>query len=101
MARHEVKIYTRQSRSVKSPGGYFHLEDERSRTRVSGYGHGDDIRLTDEYGNVWRGTATRNADNSVVYRFRDHKGNSVSGISSGDVVTLRDPRGRIWKGFIG
>jgi hypothetical protein len=101
MPRNEVKIYSRVSRMSKSPGGYFHLEEEKTRTRVFGYGHGDHIKLTDEYGNDWLGTAERNADNSIIYRFRDHKGNSLSGVSAGDVVTLRDERGNIWKGFVG
>ena len=56
----------------------FHLEEEKSKTRVFGYGHGDHIRLKDEYGNVWQGSkAIRNADSSVVYRFRDPKGQCV------------------------
>jgi hypothetical protein len=101
MPRNQVKIYSRVSRLSKSPGGYFHLEEEKTRTCVFGYGHGDHIKLTDEYGNNWRGTAERNSDNSVVYRFRDHNGNSLSGVSSGDVVTLRDQKGSIWKGFVG
>jgi hypothetical protein len=46
------------------------------------------------------GSAIRNVDNSIVYRFRDPKGNSLSGISSGGNVTLRDDRGNTWKGFI-
>src|SRR6266849_1091178 len=99
MSRGDGKIYTRQRRLSRAPGGHFHLEEEKTRTCVFGYGHGDHIKLTDDYGNLWRGTAERNPDNSIVYRFRDHKGNSLSGVAHGDVVTLRDAVGRIWKGF--
>ena len=73
-------IYSRQRKRSFLPGGYFHLEEERTKTRVSGYGHGDHIKLKDEYGNVWRGSATRNPDNSVAYRFRDEKGHTWKGV---------------------
>ena len=82
------------------PGGHFHLEEEKTKTRVSGYGHGDHIRLKDEYGNVWIGTAVRNDDNSVQYRFRSGKNKSLTGIAEGEAVTLRDERGATWKGFV-
>ena len=93
-------IYSSDQKSRSLPGGFFHLEDERTKTRVFGYGQGDYIKLKDEYGNVWTGSATRNPDNSVVYRFRDGKGTSLSGVSEGSVVTLRDQRGNTWKGFV-
>ena len=94
-------IYSKPRKRTPPPGGFFHLEEEKTKTRVSGYGHGDHIKLKDEYGNVWRGTAVRNPDNSVVYRFRDDRGRSLTGVSDDLVVTLRDEKGRTWKGFIG
>jgi hypothetical protein len=93
-------IYSRQRKRLRIPGGFFHLEEEKTRTRVFGFGHGDMIKLKDEYGNIWRGSATRNPDNSVVYRFRDGMGHSLSGVSNDAVVTLRDERGNTWKGFV-
>jgi len=93
-------IYGKQRKRSRMPGGFFHLEDEKTKTRVVGYGHGDHIRLKDEYGNVWRGSATRNPDNSVSYRFRDAKGKTLTGVSDNLVVTLRDEKGHTWKGFI-
>lgn len=93
-------IYARHRKRAPLPGGFFHLEDERTKTRVSGYGHGDHIRLKDEYGNVWRGTATRNPDNSVAYRFRDAKGRTLTGVSDSAAVTLRDEKGNTWKGVV-
>jgi hypothetical protein len=82
------------------PGGFFHLQEEKSKTRVSGYGHGEHIKLRDEYGNVWQGAAERNADNTVVYRFRDGKGRTLVGVSDNTAITLRDEKGNTWKGFI-
>ncbi|MBZ5601964.1 MAG: hypothetical protein LAO79_06635 [Acidobacteriia bacterium] len=93
-------IYTRQRKRTQLPGGYFHLQEERSKTRVSGYGHGDHIKLKDEYGNIWRGSATRNPDNSVAYRFRDGQGRTLTGVSDNVAVTLRDEKGNTWKGVV-
>ena len=94
-------IYAQPRHRKLVPGGFFHLEEESSKTRVFGFGHGDHIRLKDEYGNVWRGSAVRNSDNSVTYQFRDPSGRSLTGVSSDSMVTLRDERGHIWKGFVG
>ena len=98
--RATVGFYRRESLRSRIPGGFFHLEEEKTKTRAHGYGLGDHIKLTDEYGNVWRGSGVRNDDNSVVYRFRDAKGNALSGVATDKTVTLRDGRGNIWKGFV-
>ena len=50
-------MYARLRTRYQDPGGFFYLEEERTKTRVSGYGHGDHIKLTDEYGNEWLGSA--------------------------------------------
>jgi hypothetical protein len=93
-------IFTNSRRQHAIPGGYFHLEEEKTKTRVAGFGHGDHIRLKDEYGNVWIGSAARSPDSSIVYRFRTNRGRSLSGIAEGTAVTLRDERGNTWKGFV-
>jgi hypothetical protein len=93
-------IYSKNRTRTILPGGFFHLEDEKTKTRVFGYGHGDHIKLKDEYGNVWRGSAMRNPDNSIAYRFRDAQGRTLTGVSDNVVVTLRDDKGNTWKGFI-
>ena len=82
------------------PGGYFHLEEEKTKMRVTGYGHGDHIKLQDEYGNVWQGAAEHLSDHSVAYRFRDSKGHTLSGVSNNKAMTLRDETGNTWKGFV-
>ena len=56
-----MMLYSKQRKRQWLPGGHFHLEEEKTKTRVWGYGHGDDIKLKDEYGNVWRGSATRSS----------------------------------------
>jgi hypothetical protein len=93
-------IYSRQKKRPQAPGGFFHLEEEKSKTRVYGYGDGDYIKMKDEYGNVWQGTAERTTESSVVYRFRDGNGRTLTGVSDNMVVTLRDEKGRTWKGFV-
>ena len=92
-------LYTTRKRQ-QLPGGFFHLQEEKTKTRVSGYGHGEHIKLSDEYGNVWQGTAERTTDNSAVYRFRNGKGRTLVGVSDSTAVTLRDEKGNTWKGFI-
>lgn len=94
------RIYARQKLRSRIPGGFFHLEEERTKTRVSGYGHGDHITLKDEYGNEWLGSASRSDDNSVMYRFRSGSGRTLTGVSDGVVLTLRDEHGSTWKGFV-
>lgn len=93
-------IFNRNRTRGSRPGGFFHLQEEKSKTRVSGYGEGDHIKLKDEYGNVWFGSAQVNPDGSITYRFRNEQGRSLSGVAHGHVVTLRDERGHTWKGFI-
>jgi hypothetical protein len=91
---------TPKSKNRREAGGYFSLQEEKTKTRVSGYGHGDFIKLRDEYGNVWLGSAETVADNSIVYRFRNGTGQTLTGISSGLVVTLRDEKGNTWRGAV-
>jgi hypothetical protein len=87
-------------RRTPSTGGFFHLEEEKTRARVFGYGHDDHIKLTDDMGNTWVGSAERAEDNSVTYRFRDARGRRLTGISHSMVVILRDEKGSTWKGFL-
>ncbi len=93
-------IYRRRSKNHALPGGHFHLESEKSKTRVHGFGHGDQIKLQDEYGNIWRGMAERRDDDEVYYHFRVSDGRTLTGVSSNFVVVLRDDRGETWKGFV-
>ncbi|MBX9600995.1 MAG: hypothetical protein K2X35_08325 [Bryobacteraceae bacterium] len=93
-------IYERERIRTTEPGGFFHLEEEATKTRIWGYGYGSNIKLTDEYGNVWVGSAERMGDRTVTYRFRDGRGRTISGVSDSMSVTLRDDRGSTFKGFV-
>lgn len=93
-------MFSRHRKHSTLPGGFFHLEEEKTRTRVTGYGHGDHIRLTDDYGNTWQGRAERLEEATVIYRFRDGKGHTLTGVSDSSAVTLLDEKGCTWKGFI-
>jgi hypothetical protein len=92
-------IYRRRSRYAVSAGG-FHRIQNAQRNTMFGFGEGDYIRLRDEHGNVWRGTATRDDNNTIVYRFRDADGVTITGISDTWGIILRDDRGRTWRGFV-
>ncbi len=93
-------IYGSKRTSKSLPGGWFSLEQERLHTRVTGFGYGDFIRLLDEYGNVWRGSAERGSENTVRYHFRDALGRSMTGVSDSRGLVLRDQRGNTWRGFV-
>ncbi len=95
-------LVTYRKKQVKSRirGGYFHFEEVGAPGRVYGFGHGDYIRLRDEQGNTWSGSAELGADDSVRYRFQDSAGQAITGISDTWGLILRGPRGRTWRGFI-
>jgi hypothetical protein len=92
-------IYKRRHAFTTAPGGFHRFQNAQKHT-VYGFGEGDYIRLRDEFGNVWRGVAERDADNCVRYRFRDQKGRSISGLSDTYGVILRDEKGNTWRGFV-
>jgi hypothetical protein len=92
-------IYRRGSRHSRLPGGYLRFR-AADRSTVHGFGEGDYIRMRDEFGNIWQGSATRDHDNIVRYRFRDHQGKYITGVSDSYGVTLRDEKGNTWRGFI-
>lgn len=80
--------------------GYFQLEEERNRSKVFGFGSGNFIKLSDEYGNTWVGTSEPGEDNLVYYRFRDSEGRTLTGVSDSNGIILRDQRGRTYKGIV-
>lgn len=93
-------IYKSRTRYSRLPGGYLRFRSS-DRTTVHGYGEGDYIRMRDEYGNAWVGSANRDDDSNMVrYRFRDHNGRSITGISDSYGVLLRDEKGNTWRGFV-
>lgn len=81
-------------------GGFYRFESMKTRNSMSGSGYGEFIRLRDEFGNVWRGEAELQDDETVRYRFRDSNGRTISGISDTYGVVLRDEKGNVWRGFV-
>ncbi len=80
------------------PGGFHRFQNDQKQS-VCGFGEGDYIRLRDEFGTVWRGSAEKE-DQHIRYRFRDSKGRSISGISDRYGGLLRDENGTTWRGFV-
>jgi hypothetical protein len=93
-------IFKRRRIHSKMPGGFFNFEEEGTKTRLYGFGHGDHLRIRDEFGNIWRGTAEKVSEESVRYTFRDANGRTITGVSDSFGVVLRDGRGKTWRGFI-
>lgn len=93
-------IYKRNRGRSLSPSGFFSFEEEKTKVRMHGFGYGDYIRLRDDYGHIWRGSAERAADGSFRYTFRNNRGATVSGLADGFGITLRDEKGKTWRGFV-
>ncbi|MBI3684694.1 MAG: hypothetical protein HY235_30355 [Acidobacteria bacterium] len=92
-------IYRRRKRAA-SIGGFYRFESLKSRGAMYGSGYGEFIRLRDEFGNIWRGEAEKQSDDTIRYRFRDSNGRAISGISDSYGVILRDEKGNTWRGFV-
>jgi hypothetical protein len=93
-------IFKKKRQDSSIVGGFFSFEEEGSKARLHGFGYGEHIRLRDDYGNVWRGSATKGADECVHYVFRDAMGRALTGVADGASVILRDSSGKTWRGFI-
>ncbi len=93
-------IYSRRKNLSGSRNGFYRFENTRNRSGMQGYGDGDFIRLRDEYGVVWTGTAEPQEDSIVRFRFRDADGNCISGVSDTFGIVLRDDKGNTWRGFV-
>lgn len=93
-------VYRKKFKHTTLIGGYFHLENEKTKSRANGFGYGDSIKIQDDYGNIWRGSAEKRDDDGVYYHFRCSNGRVLTGMSSSFVVILHDDRGETWKGFI-
>lgn len=93
-------IYQRRRSYGSSPAGFFRFENTKTRFAMVGYGDGDFVRLRDENGTVWNGSADPQTDNIVRYRLRDDRGRSITGISDSYGIILRDETGNTWRGFV-
>ena len=93
-------IYRRKCNQSRIPGGHFNLQNQITKTRMYGFGHGEYISLRDEFGQIWKGWAEHLDDNSVRYTFHDAQGNQISGVSDSLGIVLRDGKGRTWRGIV-
>ncbi len=93
-------IYKKNRVHSRTPGGFFSFEEEKTKTRIYGFGYGDSIRLRDEFGETWRGTAELGSDETVHYTFRNSRGRVVTGVVDGIAIVLRDARGKTWRGLV-
>lgn len=91
-------LFRRRRGHGRIPSGFYRFET-RGRT-LHGFGEGEYVQVRDEFGNTWRGTAERQADDSIHFRFRGPDGKSISGISDSFGIALRDERGNVWRGFL-
>lgn len=89
----------RRSRIGRAPAGFYRFENFHHKS-VSGFGDGDFVRLRDEHGNDWSGSAEAQGDDTIRYRFRDSEGNVISGISDRLGILLRDEKGNTWRGYV-
>lgn len=93
-------IRSRQKRrSTHVRFGRYHFENLRHGA-ITGYGDGDFIRLRDEFGTEWTGTAEMQGDDTIRFRFRDPSGRYATGVGDYSGITLRDDKGNTWRGFV-
>ena len=91
-------IRRRRPRS-RSQSGHYYFETVNHRV-ITGYGDSQYVRLRDEFGNVWQGSAEPQDDDTVRYRFRDQHGKMISGVSDTNGILLRDEKGHTWRGYV-
>ena len=90
---------TRRRRSNRQVAFGIYRFHNANHGSLAGYGDGDFIRLRDEKGQDWQGSAERHGD-CVRFSFRDGKGRYATGVGDSYGVVLRDDKGNIWRGFV-
>ena len=93
-------VFRKKRLLERTPGGHFCFEEERTKARLNGFGHGEYIQLRDEAGHVWKGSAQKGDDDTVRYTFRDEKGRRLAGVADKFGITLRDDKGKTWRGIV-
>lgn len=76
----------------------FRIENHK-REVLTGFGDGDFIRLHDQAGNEWHGSAERQGD-TIRLMFRDGRGRYATGIANNMGVMLKDDKGNVWRGYL-
>jgi len=93
-------IYHRSRKRSTASNGCYRFENVRGQGKLTGFGIEGIVRLRDEYGVEWAGTAELQDGGITSYRLRSPQGATMSGISDGDAILLRDERGNAWRGFV-
>ena len=93
-------IYKKLNKRSSVGHDFIQLQQEKTKGWLRGYGDDTFVRLKDDHGNVWTGTAERGADNLVYYHLRDSRGRPISGVATNYTRVFRDDRNTTWKGFV-
>ncbi len=93
-------IYQRSSKYSHGSLAFLVLEQEKTKRRISGFDSGGCVKLRDESGNTWNGTAESGPDNIVYYRLTDGEGRRLTGLATQFVIVFRDDGGNTWRGFV-
>lgn len=92
-------IFRRTTPRPREIGGYFVIENLKTKRKLTGHGQGEFVVLHDEDGSTWRGSATQD-DRSIYLRLRSDRGGHLSGYGSDRAISLRDERGGSWRGYM-
>lgn len=92
-------IYQKLNRRMSAKHDFIQLQDERTKGWLRGSGDETFVRLRDEHGNVWAGTAERGPDNLVYYHLRDTTGRPMSGVATSYTRVFRQGK-NTWKGIV-
>lgn len=98
--RDRQMIYRRSSKHSRGSLGFLVLEEEKTKRRISGFDSGGSVKLKDDNGNTWNGTAESGPDNIVYYRLTDSDGRRLTGLASQFVIVFHDDGGNTWRGFV-
>jgi hypothetical protein len=93
-------LYHREGKGSSVRDGFYRLQKTRGKGTLSGFGIGGVVRLRDQQGMEWTGTAELLPGGTTRYRFHDGQGKRISGISDSCGILLRDDEGNAWRGFV-
>lgn len=95
-----VMVYDRHGKKSSVRDGYYRFKKTRGQGMLSGFGIAGLLRLRDNEGTEWTGTAELLEDGSTRYRFHNGRGEMIGGISDNQGILLRDDEGNAWRGFV-
>ena len=95
-----VMFYHRPGKNSSVRDGYYRFQKTRGQGILSGFGIAGLLRLRDNEGAEWTGTAELLEDGTTRYRFHNGQGERICGISDNEGILLRDDAGNAWRGFV-